>query len=100
MLYADDAVLFFSCQRSEDIESALNFDLKLVYEWVKENNLALNHKKTEFTLFCSQMKLAKLEQSICIQLEQHQIYQIYTYKYLGVWLDPTLSWKEHVSKLS
>ena len=45
MLYADDAVLFYSIQRSEDIESALNFELKLVYEWVKEKNLALNHNK-------------------------------------------------------
>ena len=100
MLYADDAVLFFSSKKSEDIESALNFDLKLVYEWVKENNLALNHKKTEFMLFGSQMKLAKLEKSICIQLEQHQISQVYIYKYLGVWLDPTLNWKEHVTKTS
>ena len=36
MLYADNAALFVSSQRSEDIESALNFDLKLVYEWWKK----------------------------------------------------------------
>ena len=100
MLYADDAVLFFSSQRSDEIESALNFDLKQVYEWVKENNLTLNAQKTEFMLFGSQIKLAKLEKNICIRLEQQQISQVFSYKYLGVWLDPTLNWKEHVAKTS
>ena len=100
MLYADDAVLFFSSQRSEDIEAALNFDLKQVYEWVKVNKLALNQTKTEFMLFGSQTKLSKLEKNICIELEQFKISQVYTYRYLGVWLDPTLNWKEHVTKTS
>ena len=44
--------------------------------------------------------MTRLEKPICIKLEQRQISQVYTYKYLGVWLDQTLNWKEHVTKTS
>ena len=100
MLYADDAVLFYSSPNPEEIEKTLNSELKRVHEWVKVNRLALNLLKTQFMIFGSSNNLSKIKNPICLTIEEHQLSQVDSFKYLGVCLDPTLNWKEHVKNTS
>ena len=100
MLYAEDAVIYFSSKHQDEIEKVLNQELKSVQEWVQINKLALNPIKTEFMLFGSTNKLSKIQDPIQIKLDDHQIVQVDTFKYLGVYLDSTLNWKEHVTNTS
>ena len=66
----------------------------------RHNKLKLNYQKMEFMLFGSKMKLSKIENPISIHIEQNHIKQVDSFKYLGVWLDPSLEWKDHVTKTS
>ena len=100
MLYADDAVLFYSSPKPEDIERTLNLELVNVHEWVKANKLALNLLKTQYMIFGSSNKLSNIRNPICLAIDEHQLSQVDSFKYLGVWLDPTLNWKEHVKNTS
>ena len=100
MLYANDAIIFYSSRSPLEIESILNSELKKIQAWVQTNKLAVNPVKTQFMLFGSPLKLATLSQPIKLLLDNQLLSQVDTYKYLGVWLDPTLSWKEHVRHTS
>ena len=96
MLYADDAVLFYSSPYPDEIEETLNTELQNVYKWVNDNGLALNLLKTQFMLFGSSNNLLKITNPIALSVDGYQLTQVDSYKYLGVWLDPTLNWKEQI----
>ena len=100
MLYADDAILFYSSPNPNEIEKNLNLELTDVHKWVQENGLALNLLKTQFVLYGSSNNLSKSSNTISLNIEGHQLSKVDTYKYLGVWLDPTLNWKEQVKNSS
>ena len=96
MMYADDTVLFYSAKKVDEIESSLNEDLRHVNSWVNTNGLSLNPIKTQFMIFGTPQKLSSITEPMCLKLENHSITQVSTYKYLGVYLDPSLKWKDHI----
>ncbi len=76
----------------------LNIDLKLLFEWLCANRLSLNVAKTEFIVFRPPKK--PLTQRIVLKLNGTLIFESPKIKYLGVILDPFLSWKHHISELA
>ena len=94
LLYADDAVLFSSAKDAQTIEQALNYDLSVISDWISQNHLFLNKEKTEVVLFGTSQKLATVEE-FRISIGRHQLKRVSEFKYLGVVLDETLSWKAH-----
>lgn len=75
MLYADDAIIFFSSRSPLEIESILNSEIKKIQAWVQTNKLAINPVKTQFILFGSSQKLATLSQPIKLFLDNQQLSQ-------------------------
>ena len=78
----------------------MNVELERFNDWFKANKLSLNADKTKFTLFhkSSQsenlpLKLPKLIMNN-IQIERKD-----SLKFLGVLIDETLSWKNHIKIL-
>jgi hypothetical protein len=61
ILYADDTVLYTSGKLCEQIERELNDDLASIANWLGENNLIVNLKKTktECVLFGTHKKTSK-----------------------------------------
>ena len=59
LMYADDTVLFFSARCPKVIETTLNSQLSIVNDWLQDNFLFLNVKKTEVVLFGTSGNLAK-----------------------------------------
>ena len=95
LMYADDTVLFYSSRDVQDIESVLTSDLGLVSLWLRDNSLFLHKDKTESVLFGTGARLANVS-SFDVSINGHLIKRKMHFTYLGVVLDETLSFNEHV----
>ena len=69
-------------------------DLKHVIEWLNNNFLYLNYSKTKVMLTGTHQRLA-LVNSFTVRAGDTVPSRVYL-KYLGVMLDPYLSWNDHI----
>ena len=98
-LYADDTLLFFSCKSIARIESMLSGDLNRVISWLHSNFLSLNYSKTKIMLIGTHQRLAKVD-SFNVEAQNTELDRVYKFKYLGVVLDPWLSWNDHIDYIT
>ena len=92
-MYADDLVL----HKVVDAETAfigLQKDIDNIVQWSRSNKVKLNKSKCKVMLFSH-----KRHAMPPVFIENEQIEQVYTYKYLGVTITPTLKWDEHIDQL-
>ena len=94
-IYADDTVLYFTSLCSSEINKVVQDDLNRVAKWMECNKLILNQSKTKTMLFGSWQNLAK-SPNFCIQLHGKILERVPKFSYLGVSMDETLSWKDHM----
>ena len=99
MLFADDTSIFYS---SPDLETATNIvaneqaDVDL---YMKANKLSVNIDKTNFVIFSSRQK--SLSQPMPpILYNGVSLKQKKAVKFLGVYVDQHLTWKDHISYTS
>ena len=81
----------------KDIESVLNKELEIVNKWLTQNHLRLNLSKTQYMVFGSHRKLTNCG-DINLAVDNHELERVNTYKYLGVWMDETLTCKNILKK--
>ena len=96
--FADDTNIIFSNKNPTKLAKTLNRDLKLLFEWLCANRLSLNVSKTEFIIFRPPKR--NLGKRIVLKLNRTKIYESNKIKYLGLILDPSLSWKHHINELT
>jgi hypothetical protein len=94
-MFADDTNVFLSGKNLNDLETIMNNELKLLYEWLCSNRLSLNVSKTHFMVFSPTRK--KPVQIPSLKIENSEITRVMHTKFLGVILDDKLSWNQHVS---
>ena len=88
--FADNTYIMYSNRNIKTIETVMNYELKLVIQWMKLNKLSLNTKKTHLILFHSrQNKLNK--DNISIKINNKRLKLVDHIKYLGMYLDKHLS---------
>ena len=56
-LFADDTYLALSDINLSNLEQKVNYQLQLIYQWLKRNKLTLNYSKTTYVLFNKQPRL-------------------------------------------
>ena len=97
-IFADDTNLFYSNSNLAELESIVNYNLRMVSDWLMANKVSLNIDKTNFIIFHPPQKfkghIVKLK--IC----NREIAQEKFIKYLGLLIDSHLSWKYHISHIS
>ena len=76
----------------------MNKELKNLYLWLSVNRLALNIEKTNFVIFHPFNK--PLKYNVTILIHKKAITEKKSIKYLGILIDSTLSWKDHITNLS
>ena len=96
--FADDTNILFHSKKPKTIETVLNFELKNIVDWLRANKLSLNEIKTDLVVFRSPQKL--FINDISIKLNKLKLVPVEFVKYLGMYIDKTLSWKIHVNTLS
>ena len=97
-LFADNTNLLSSNSDLQKLNQNLNCELNKLAIWFKANKLSLNIKKTNFITF-GKKKISK-NFKFKISMEGVEIDQVNSTKFLGVFIDEKLNWKEQILKLS
>lgn len=92
-LFADDTAIFYPSLDPSAIIPSMNSDLLILMRFFDSNLLSLNLMKTKYMLFHSPRK--KVNFDINLRIGQTEIERVYNFKYLGLVLDPSLSWGIH-----
>ena len=99
VLFADDTNILFSHKDPVLLENILNKELDLISNWFKLNKLSLNVTKTNFMVFKN-----KHSSRPCIEpkikIDNTEITEVNTTKFLGVLIDNNLSWHSHTTHVS
>ena len=88
--FADDTNLLHISKTSKKLQKELNYDLKLMNQWLLANKILLNETKTELIIFHKPNKPVK-NFTFKIKINGYKIKPSNYIKYLGVYLDNTLS---------
>ena len=96
-LFADDTHIYHESSSLKKLETEMNKELKKISTWLIVNRLSLNVKKTNFVVFHPFNK--PIKKKITLKFHRKTIKEVKHIKYLGVIVDSSLSWKEHISKI-
>ena len=97
-LFADDTNIYFEAETPEKLESVLNKELKQLHTWLIVNRLSLNIEKTNFVIFHPYNK--PLKQKITLKIQKKAISEKSHVKYLGIKIDASLTWQNHIDCIS
>ena len=97
-LFADDTNIYYEDESLGNLEKKVNKELKNLYLWLSVYRLALNIEKTNFVIFHPFNKHLKYNETI--KIHKKAITEKQSIKYLGILIDSTLSWKDHITNLS
>ena len=101
VMFADDTNLFLSHKNIDTLFAIMNVELENVSTWFKSNKLSLNVDKTKWSLFHPLSKRQFLPQTLPnLLIEDIHIKREHVTKFLGVFIDENLSWKQHIEILS
>ena len=92
-MYADDANIFVTGNNLDEAYTKLDSLISLLVNWVDNNGLALNLKKTKYMVFSRQRNLQYRDVVISgIDIERKT-----EARFLGVLVDENLTWAQHIS---
>ena len=98
ILFADDTTIYVIGNDISAINKSLCSSLHLADEWLQTNHLSLNINKTKTMLIRSSRK--KNVPSLSVHLHGSLIEQVSVFKFLGVYLNDTLTWSNHIEEVS
>ena len=97
-LFADDTNIYYESDSLNDLEKTINKELNKLYLWLNVNRLSLNLDKTNYIIFHPYNK--PIKHHITVKINKKAINEKEFIKYLGVLIDSTLSWKNHILNIS
>lgn len=90
-------LLFFAARKDIKIlEEILNAELDELNKWTLSNFLFTNKRKTEFVNFGTDARLSKATDTVVVKIGDYEINRVNDFKYLGITLDDSLTWKDYV----
>jgi exonuclease III len=98
ILFADDTNIFYSNSSWRSLMETVNHELINVSTWFAANRLTLNIDKTNFIIFKSHRKIKTID--ITLKIDGVPITQVESTKFLGVYVDQHLTWKDHINYIS
>ena len=94
VLYADDANIIITGDSVEEVTEVYNSVSKILLEWVQNNGLLLNVKKTNYMIFTRKRNSGT--NSMSLKLGNNEIERTKVARFLGVLVDDKLSWEHHI----
>jgi hypothetical protein len=96
LIYADDSQIFSSAKDCVELNANLNHDLNNVSQWLVNNKLQHHSTKTKLMYVGSNHNLAKIDNELPVMIDDQLIPRVHSISSLGVKLDETLNWDEHI----
>ena len=97
IFFADDANIIVKGESIGEVQEKINRLQSLLDEWVRNNGLKLNIKKTKFMVFTNKkVDMNRIE----VTLDNTKIKMSDEERFLGVIMDSKLNWKVHIKKLA
>ena len=93
-MFVDDTTVFISHKSKIYLEFMLSQDLITIMDWFKVNQLLINLDKTVMMCFWPSSG------NINVKVEDYEIPVVPFTKFLGVFLDESMSWKYHAEHLN
>ena len=81
----------------DDVVNCVSIELNKVNNWLHENKLSLNIEKTKCMIFHRHQK--KIEQ-LSFSINEVQIDNVSSFKFLGIMLNEHLTWKAHANMIT
>ena len=94
VLFADDTTIFIISDDLPSLNSALQLTLDLANLWLERNGLQLNTLKTKCMLIHSARK--KVSSGLKLMIDGMEVEQVRVFKFLGVLVNDTLTWSDHI----
>ena len=94
LFFADDSSLFLSGNKPDDLISEMNNEMEYITDWLSTNKLSLNIDETHYMLFKSKGRYSVITKDLIIN--EVKISQVEKTKFLGVYINNVLSWKDHI----
>lgn len=91
ILYADDILLYRPLISGSD-RKLFEGDVNKIVNWISNNHLTINTAKTK----CMTISRQRLTIPLQVKVNGHQIEEVESFKYLGVWISSDLSWTKHI----
>ena len=95
-MYADDTSLCYQSSDIDELNEAINNDLKQLEIWLQGNKLSLNVAKTNSMLVATKQKhniLKSQNDDLDLKIRDNDLEIIHKTKYLGAQIDNSLNWK-------
>ena len=96
-MYADDTSLTVASDNANIVERQMNHDICEVHTWLKANKLNLNITKTKYTIIASRHRTRRLGHQFRIEIYNQSLKREKLYKYLGIQMDESITWKDHIN---
>lgn len=94
-MFADDTNIFYSSKNIHSMVSVIEDDLQVLNSWLKVNKLCVNVRKCNFMVI--QGKNKKRVENVKIKFCNDYLEEVESCKYLGIFIDNSLSWKCHIT---
>ena len=94
IIFADDTNIFFTGRNPAELENVVCKELCKFHKWFTANKLSLNIDKTNFMVFSSSKYVFN------INMNGEPVVRVENTKFLGVYIDSRLTWKEHIHYIS
>lgn len=94
-LYADDTMLVYFDDSLEFLQQRMTNDLNMIMRWLDAHKLTLNIEKSNYMF----LSLRKIHYSNPLLVDGGELCYSKQIKYLGLWLDETLSWDYHTDNI-
>ena len=98
MLFADDTSLLFTEKNIDTLKLKVKNVLNEVIKWFHTNKLSVNIDKTNYMVFRSRNNRNCF--NFTVDIDGKELQKIDAVKFLGVWFDKDLNWKQHILYIS
>lgn len=95
----DGLVIMHFDTETNNLKVQMQSDLIIVNEWLKQNKLTMNTKKTKCMLIRNQTTIHE-NLRLNLIIDQTPVEQVKSYRYLGLMIQEDLKWDNHVELLA